>query len=137
MRIRVIRMGLSALLLIYVLASIGGCATSGAVVVEDENTRVEVVFSDRDRTLIQDYYRRRHLPPGLAKRSSLPPGLQKQVQRRGQLPPGLRGERLPDELEVKLSPLPEGQVRVRVGVDIVLMNTRTHVILDVIKDIGT
>jgi hypothetical protein len=130
-------MGLSALLLIYVLASIGGCATSGAVVVEDENTRVEVVFSDRDRTLIQDYYRRRHLPPGLAKRSSLPPGLQKQVQRRGQLPPGLRGERLPDELEVKLSPLPEGQVRVRVGVDIVLMNTRTHVILDVIKDIGT
>jgi len=137
MRIRVIRMGLSALLLIYVLASIGGCATSGAVVVEDENTRVEVVFSDRDRTLIQDYYRRRHLPPGLAKRSSLPPGLQKQVQRRGQLPPGLRGERLPDELEVKLSPLPEGQVRVRVGVDIVLMNTRTHVILDVIKNIGT
>ncbi len=112
-------------------------STSGRVVVEGEDARVEVVFSDRDRTLIQDYYRRRHLPPGLAKRSSLPPGLQKQVQRRGQLPPGLQGERLPDELEVKLVALPEGYVRVRVGADVVLMNTRTRVIVDVVKDIGT
>ena len=95
---------------------------------------VEVVFSERDRTLIHEYYRRRHLPPGLAKRSSLPPGLQKQVQRRGQLPPGLRGKGLPDELEVKLSRLPKGYVRLRVGVDFVLMNTRTRVIVDVIKD---
>jgi hypothetical protein len=105
-------------------------------VIEDENARVEVVFSDSDRYAIRDYYGRRHLPPGLAKRSSLPPGLQKQVQRRGQLPPGLRGDRLPDELEVRLSRLPEGYVRLRVGVDIVLMNTRTRVITDVMKDIG-
>jgi hypothetical protein len=136
MRTTAIRMGLSSLLLIYILASIGGCATSGAVVIEDENARVEVVFSDSDRYAIRDYYGRRHLPPGLAKRSSLPPGLQKQVQRRGQLPPGLRGDRLPDELEVRLSRLPEGYVRLRVGVDIVLMNTRTRVITDVMKDIG-
>jgi len=136
MRIAAIRMGLSVLLLIYVLASIGGCATSGAVVVEDENTRVEVVFNERDRHLIRDYYGRRHLPPGLAKRSSLPPGLQKQVQRRGQLPPGLQGDRLPDELEAQLSRLPEGYVRLRVGVDVVLMNTRTRVIVDVIKDLA-
>jgi hypothetical protein len=136
MRIAAMRMGLSTLLSIYVLVSIGGCATSGAVVVEDENSRVEVVFSERDRYLIRDYYGRRHLPPGLAKRSSLPPGLQKQVERRGQLPPGLRGDRLPDELEAQLSQLPEGYVRLRVGVDVVLMNTRTRVIMDVMKDIG-
>jgi hypothetical protein len=136
MRITAIRIGLSALLLIYVLASIGGCATSGAVVVEDENARVEVVFSERDRYLIRDYYGRHRLPPGLAKRSSLPPGLQKQVQRWGQLPPGLQGDRLPDELEVQLSRLPEGYVRVRVGADIVLMNTRTRVVVDVIKDLA-
>lgn len=118
---------------------LGGCATypstSGRVVVEGENSRVEVVFSDRDRHLIREYYHRHQLPPGLAKRSSLPPGLQKQVQRRGQLPPGLRGDRLPGELEVTLSSLPEGYVRLRVGVDVVLMNTHTRVILDVIKDI--
>ncbi|MFB3144403.1 MAG: hypothetical protein ACE10F_07485 [Candidatus Methylomirabilales bacterium] len=123
---------------VFLIASVGGCAmyprTSGRVVVEGKDTRVEVVFSERDRTLIHEYYRRRHLPPGLAKRSSLPPGLQKQVQRRGQLPPGLRGKGLPDELEVKLSRLPEGYVRLRVGVDFVLMNTRTRVIVDVIKD---
>lgn len=121
----------------FLLASVTGCATSGAVVVEDENARVEVVFTDRDRQLIHDHYHRRHLPPGLAKRSSLPPGLQKQVERRGQLPPGLQGERLSDELEVRLSPLPEGYIRLRVGADVVLMNTRTRIILDVIKDIGS
>ncbi|MFQ5847633.1 MAG: hypothetical protein ACE5IQ_08215 [Candidatus Methylomirabilales bacterium] len=124
-----------ALLLVAV-----GCATypstSGRVVVQDRNARVAVVFTDRDRRLIRDYYHRRRLPPGLAKRSSLPPGLQKQVQRRGHLPPGLRGKGLPDELEVKLSRLPEGYVRLRVGVDVVLMNTRTRVIVDVVKDIG-
>lgn len=132
---------LSIITVVVVLfgAMVGGCATypstSGRVVVQDENSRVEVVFSDRDRRLIREYYHRHQLPPGLAKRSSLPPGLQKQVQRRGQLPPGLRGERLPDELDVTLSSLPEGYVRLRVGVDVVLMNTRTRVIVDVIKDI--
>lgn len=128
-----------SLVVVFFVVLVGGCATytstSGRVVVQDGNNRVEVVFSDRDRRLIRDYYHRHRLPPGLAKRSSLPPGLQKQVQRRGQLPPGLRGERLPDELEVKLSPLPEGYVRLQVGVDVVLMNTRTRVIVDVIKDI--
>lgn len=130
-----------SLSVVFLIASVGGCATyprtSGRVVVEGKDTRVEVVFTDRDRRLIREYYHRRHLPPGLAKRSSLPPGLRKQVQRRGQLPPGLRGKGLPDELEVKLSRLPEGYVRVQVGVDIVLMNTRTRVIVDVVKDIGS
>ena len=133
-------LGIAVLSVGFLIASVGGCATdsstSGRVVVEGEDARVEVVFSDRDRTLIQDYYHRRHLPPGLAKRSSLPPGLQKQVDRRGQLPPGLQGERLPDELEVRLSPVPKGYVRLRVGADVVLMNTRTRVIVDVIKDLA-
>ncbi|MFQ5931366.1 MAG: hypothetical protein ACE5MM_03055 [Nitrospiraceae bacterium] len=131
--------GLVGLLVIFAIGFVAGCATypstSGRVVVHDKNTHVEVAFSDRDRSLIRKYYRRHHLPPGLAKRSSLPPGLQKQVQRRGQLPPGLRGNHLPHELEVQLSSLPEGYVRLRVGVDVVLMNTHTRVIVDVVKDI--
>jgi hypothetical protein len=128
---------LTGLVLVSLVGSLAGCATSGAVVVEDDSGRVEVVFTDRDRRLIHEYYSRRSLPPGLAKRSSLPPGLQKQVERRGQLPPGLQGERLPDELEVHLSRLPEGYVRIRVGADVVLMNTRTRVIVDVIKDLAS
>ena len=131
---------LIGLLAIFAIGLVTGCATnagtSGRVVVQDENSQVEVVFTNRDRNLIREYYHR-HLPPGLAKRSSLPPGLQKQVERRGQLPPGLQGKRLPHDLEVKLSPLPDAYVRLQVGVDIVLMNTRTRVIVDVIKDIGS
>lgn len=134
-----ISLSLMGLLALFLAVSGGGCATgsgtSGKVVVHDENIHVEIAFSDRDRSLIRGYYRY-HLPPGLAKRSSLPPGLQKQVMQRGQLPPGLRAKRLPNELEVKLSPLPTGYVRVRIGTDVVLMNTRTKVIVDVIKDIG-
>lgn len=129
---------LVGLLAIFAIGLVTGCAsnprTSGRVVVHDENSQVEVVFTNRDRDLIRDYYHR-HLPPGLAKRSSLPPGLQKQVQRRGHLPPGLEGKHLPHELEVQLSSLPEGYVRLRVGVDVVLMNTHTRVVVDVVKDI--
>ncbi len=139
MQKRPISLSLMGLLALFLVVSGGGCATdsgtSGKVVIHDKNTHVEIAFNDRDRSLIREYYRH-HLPPGLAKRSSLPPGLQKQVMQRGQLPPGLRAKRLPNDLEVKLSPLPTGYVRVRIGTDVVLMNTRTQVIVDVIKDIG-
>ncbi len=138
MQEKLITLSTIGLLAVSLVAS-GGCATypstSGKVVIHDRNTHVRVAFSVRDRTLIREYYRH-HLPPGLAKRSSLPPGLQKQVKRRGQLPPGLRKERLPKELEVKLSSLPSGFVRFRIGIDVVLMNTRTQMVVDVVKDIS-
>ncbi|PKM45287.1 MAG: hypothetical protein CVV05_07940 [Gammaproteobacteria bacterium HGW-Gammaproteobacteria-1] len=117
------------------------------MVVQDENTRIEVAFNDRDRQRIRDYYHARsqdksknkkkekQMPPGLAKREQLPPGLQKQVQKNGKLPPGLEGRNLPPELDRQLSPLPKGYVRLEVGTDIVLMDGSTHVIVDVIKDL--
>jgi hypothetical protein len=67
---------------------------------------------------------------------ALPPGLQKQVRRNGHLPPGLARQRLPDDLERRLSPLPDGYVRVRIGTDIVLMDARTEIVLDLIRDLG-
>ncbi len=151
-------------------ALLSGCVvdpeiTGGRVVVHDENTSVDVVFSDRDRRVIHDYYHgerrqyeerdrdrdrdregdddREHgkknghkkgLPPGLAKREQLPPGLQRQVQRNGVLPPGLEGRRLPADLERQLAPLPRDYVRLQVGTDMVIMNSRTRVTVDVIKD---
>ncbi|WP_297528132.1 hypothetical protein [Thiohalobacter sp.] len=105
------------------------------MVVGDRHNRVEIRFSDRDRVLIRDYYRR-HLPPGLAKKSRLPPGLRKQLYRHGELPPGLQGRGLPAELERRLTRLPDGYVRIRVGTDVVLMDRRTRVVLDIIRDIG-
>ncbi|MBI3560159.1 MAG: hypothetical protein HY080_00360 [Gammaproteobacteria bacterium] len=75
-------------------------------------------------------------PPGLAKREALPPGLQMQLQRNGTLPPGLQGRGLPVDLERKLGRLPDhNYVRVIVDHDIVLMDKRNRLILDVIHDI--
>ena len=108
---------------------------SGGILIHGENTQVDIVFSDHDITLIREHYRQ-HLPPGLAKKKQLPPGLQKKVDRTGQLPPGLQREPLPPALEVRLSPLPNGYVRVRVGIDVVLMNQRTRVVVDIIQGIG-
>lgn len=101
--------------------------------------RLEVRFSNYDREVISQYYRyanRAGLPPGLAKKGKLPPGLQKQIARKGKLPPGLQAKYLPYELERRLDKLPQNQVRLRVGADIVLMDIPTKIILDVIKDIS-
>jgi len=122
------------LCLALLAASQSGCAaygTAGQVSVQERGTRVDLAFSDHDRQLIHDYYRR-NLPPGLAKRSQLPPGLAK----RSTLPPGLSGERLPKELDDRLSRLPEGYVRLRVATDVILMDARTRMVFDVVKDIG-
>lgn len=120
-----------------VLAS--GCAThaamSGRVVLQDGNSEVAVDINGRDRALIQDYYdeRKKRLPPGLAKRrGGLPPGL----ARHAALPPGLRGDPLPADLERKLTRLPNGYLRVRIGPDIVLLEGRTRVVLDVVYGVA-
>ena len=131
---------MTRILMLAVLAlSLGGCApvfsTSGRVVLKDDNKMIDVSISDRDRAAIEDYYKGgrrgrkgRGLPPGLAKRGGdLPPGL----ARRDRLPPGLSGEPLPRELEARLAPLPSSYVRVRVGGDIVLMDRKTRVVVDV------
>jgi hypothetical protein len=112
-----------------------GTTTHGGVAVSSDHAFVSLTFSDADRALIQNYYRQ-HLPPGLAKREHLPPGLNKQLARRGTLPPGLSGEHLPDDLEVRLSRLPAGYVRLRIATDVLLLDSRTRLILDVVSDIG-
>ena len=124
--------------------ALGGCAThaatSGRVVIQDQNATVDVAINHHDRAVIRDYYtnlkskqKKKGLPPGLAKRDGgLPPGLAK----RDKLPPGLQSEPLPYELEGKLSHLPESYVRVRVGQDVVLMNQKTRVVFDVVYGVA-
>ena len=118
--------------------STGGTRVTGGVVHQSENARVEVRFSAQDREIMRDYYgeKRASLPPGLAKKGKLPPGLSRQVERSGHLPPGLERKRLPRDLEQRLSRVPEGHVRMRVGADVVLMDGRTELIVDVVKDIA-
>ena len=135
------------LLVFAVLALwLGGCAahavTSGRFVVRDTRgggtgAVVDVRFSDHDQRVLQEYYRgsgggkRKKTPPGLAKRDTLPPGLARQQT----LPPGLRGRSLPGDLESRLSPLPAPYVRVIVGGDVVLMDGRSRVVVDLVSDI--
>jgi len=99
-----------------------------------------VVFGPEDPTIIKEYYAKgsKGLPPGLAKRERLPPGLQRQLQRNGTLPPGLakKLEPLPRELEVRLTPLPPGYVRVVVGTDVIILNKTTQKVLDILRDVA-
>ncbi len=97
------------------------------------------VISAVERALIGDYVRKakasgRGLPPGLAQRQHLPPGLQKHIERTGRLPPGLEKRRLPGDLRALL-PVRSGQDYRVVGNDIVLIETATELILDVMKDV--
>ena len=133
------------ILALFVAFLLSGCLTtspsSGRVVVDGRHSSIDIVFSDRDRAFIHDYYKaqRKHkkhkkqkkVPPGLAKKGKLPPGLAK----RDRLPPGLQGRGLPHELDRRLTHLPDDYVRVKVGADVVLMDRNTRVIFDIIYGI--
>ncbi len=100
---------------------------------------VATIISATERALIGDYVQKAKsshngLPPGLAKRDRLPPGLQKQIQRNGSLPPGLAKRGLPGDLRGRL-PHRKGQDYRVVGSDIVLIETASNVILDIMKDV--
>lgn len=77
------------------------------------------------------------LPPGLAKRDELPPGLERQLERNGTLPPGLGKRNLPDDLRTRLRNPDDGTDRQIVGTDVLLVDTATGVILDILRDVVT
>ncbi len=131
---------------LFLLTALAGCATystihSGTPKVETDEVNVQVVFSDNDLRIINDYYSRKKtkhkaLPPGLAKKDTLPPGLQKQLKRNGTLPSGLATKHLPHELEERLSEIPGGYVRLKVVGGIVIIHEDTEVIVDILYEIG-
>ena len=122
------------------------------------NSAVEGFFTESERQLISEYYRKHRqdndyadegkgkhkkkkgkkqkgLPPGLAKKQQLPPGLQKQLERNGTLPPGLAKRELPQDLEYRLPPVPEGMERVIADTNVILVEKASGIIRDIIKDI--
>ena len=88
---------------------------------------VSVGFGRDDRRIIVDWFSEpanlKGLPPGLAKKEHLPPGLQRQLAKNGHLPPGLEKQitPLPPVLEARLPRLAEGQKRIIVGGNVILM----------------
>jgi len=132
-----IRLSLMAAIALLLSACASYVATSGRVVVTDGNSQSTVVITNADRREIEGYYSRRKRSGAAVAQTGnsgdLPPG----VVRHAQLPATVRGEPLPRELEQRLSPLPSAYVRVRVGRDIVLIERRTRVIIDIANGLAS
>ncbi len=117
---------------------------------------LEIVFTESEKALIREYFREgaagtpearggkqgkkarkdnKGMPPGLAKKESLPPGLQKQLDKNGALPPGLQKKALPSGLQSRLPPAPKGYERVIVDANVLLVESATGVVRDVIRDV--
>ena len=107
--------------------------------VRDVLPEAQVVFTREESVLVRNWFttNRSSLPPGLAKRDKLPPGLARQLRERGTLPPGLqkKTQSMPVELERRLRLLPTGYRRVVIADNVVLMNEKTAVIYDIIRNV--
>ena len=107
--------------------------------VRDVLPESQVVFTRDESVLVRNWFttNRSSLPPGLAKRDKLPPGLARQLRERGTLPPGLqkKTQSMPVELERRLRVLPTGYRRVVIADNVVLMNEKTAVIYDIIRNV--
>ena len=66
---------------IFIVSHLTGCTTtpsinSGSVEVRTDDVHAKVTFHEKDRKLIEDYYRHKNkskkMPPGLAKKDTLP-----------------------------------------------------------------
>lgn len=106
---------------------------------DDNGNRGEGRFSDRDRDLVVTYFRDEtaagRCPPGLAKKNNgcLPPGQAKKIWGRGEaIPAGYSIYDLPAPLYDRLSPPPYGYRYVVVDGDVLLIETATRLIVDLI-----
>lgn len=123
------------LLLAFISATflLNGCTTRQAVVVKAHSPGVSTsfYFSDTDRSRIKGYYLynrpyNKWTPPGHRKHHS------PRYQRHQTLPHGVPYSHLPSHLESRLPRLPPDYIRIVIGEEIMIMNTRTRVIYDVI-----
>lgn len=103
----------------------------------DNRARAVVVDRDGHLRVIHEYARGGSLPPGLAKRESLPPGLQNQLRERGTLPPGLQKHLVPvpAPLITRLPALPDYYHRYFVGDDLIVIDTRSNLIVAILRDV--
>jgi hypothetical protein len=102
---------------------------------------IVVGFGVEERRYILDWFHDSNnlnaLSPGLANREHLPPGLQLLLAKNGKLPPGLenRLQPLPVVLEGILPKLPDGNRRILVGDNVILLDETTSSIVDIIAGV--
>ena len=125
-------MKLTHLLLFLALFSLTACTSNVHVKTKPAHSHatVDLYFTNIDKDQIRHYYLKRPpyktIPPGHYKRRGVP------FQRQQTLPSHIAYQRLPMELEKRLRPLPQGYIRVRIGDEFAILNTRTRVVYDVI-----
>jgi len=119
------------------------------------------VFKQAERELIREYYRSHNMEVDSAQSEDddgdkgrgkgkgkhgkkgkkghggkgLPPGIVKKLERGGALPPGLAKRGLPNDLESRLPPAPRGMERQIVNGKVVLVETATQIVRDIIGDL--
>jgi Ni/Co efflux regulator RcnB len=98
-------------------------------------------FNDQQRTYVREYYTQqygnanaRRCPPGLAKKNNgcMPPGQAKKWDVGQRIPAGVQVYSVPQPVIVRLPPAPYGYRYVRLGGDVVLVQTQTNLIVDII-----
>jgi hypothetical protein len=98
-----------------------------------------VVFNPQEIAIIHDYYAQSSGSAGHAsqkkdKGKPLPPGVARNLARGKPLPPGIAKRSLPGDLDRRLPPVTAGYERLIVDGRILLVETATQVIHDILED---
>jgi Ni/Co efflux regulator RcnB len=99
-------------------------------------------FGDQQKNAVREYYseefRHGRCPPGLARKENgcMPPGLVKNWAVGQQLPREAIFHNLPETLAAQIGQPPAGQRYVRVADDILLIRSRTGLVIDAIPGLG-
>ncbi|MDH3474226.1 MAG: RcnB family protein [Rhodospirillales bacterium] len=87
-------------------------------------------ISDQEKQIIERYFAKN---PGDTSDKAMPKGMDKKLARGGTLPPGIKKTRLPTKLASKLPERPKNEEFVIVDEDVVLIDTATGIILDMLE----
>ncbi len=103
----------------------------------DHDHSDRVIIETHDRVIIRDYigsHYRPHCPPGLAKKHNgcMPPGQAKKYAIGQRLPDVVVFEPVPQDLYVRLQPVPVGYQYVMVDRDVLLISEASHKVIDAI-----
>ncbi|HYW55340.1 MAG TPA: DUF1236 domain-containing protein [Polaromonas sp.] len=97
-------------------------------------------FNDQQRTVVRQYYTQNYTngkkcPPGLAKKNNgcMPPGQVRNWAVGQPIPSGVTTYSVPQPVIVQLPPAPYGYRYTRIGGDIVLVEQKNNLIVDIIQ----
>ena len=95
----------------------------------DRRDEADAAFSEDDMASIHDFYQQGHQP-------GLTAGRITKLRQGEAYPFGYTWRALPRDLEARLSPLPNGYIRVLVGTDIGILDIRTRVVVDILENLA-